>query len=437
MDFGRYAAQLLAVSGALLAACGGSNPEAVSDVSGSLGETTGDTSAEVTATTIATVSADTVSVNETPTTTTPATTTTVAPTSESTAIVVPQEGLALVDEVDRKVSLSTVIVADSDGNLLGTLLDPEALGCEASPISYFVTVGADGTISPTSTIEEPFQYAAFVTPSPNQRQLLEVDNCEGFLGKVTLYDIDPALKLTNPVEIDTRDALAGDAAWNSDGFITLMLSDQPGFYTEPLEEGEEPTPPQIREYLVNPRNGDSTQSGTVDELNYGAVRLADGRSVHVQYGTEPGVIVTSRSGQTERFDATGFSISPDASRMVIWDPVYDRAENGKISLVDLDSGEVTTIADGLGFAVTWRDDSTRLAYSIGIETVVLDLASGESLSVGEAEPSNCGEEDFVGWGRVPLAFAPNGDLYAGDAVCGLSGEGMPTVEYRLRQLTLN
>ena len=427
MSVRRYAAQLLAVSVALLTGCGSSSPSAITSITAG-----SSTAIEATATTIATVSTE-----PAPTTTEPATTTTAAPSTDTVVTALPQTGLAIVGETDRKVSLSTVIVADSDGNLLGTVLDPDGLGCEASPISYFVTVGADGTISPTSTTGEPFQYAGIVSPSPNQRQLLEVENCEGFLGDVTLYDIDPALQLTNPVEIDTRAALVGDAAWNADGFITLVLSNQAGFYTEPLDEGQDPTPPQIEEYLVNPRNGESTQSGTVDEFNYGSIRIGNGRSVHVQYGTEPGVVLTSRSGDTHRFSATGLAISPDSSRMVIWDPVYDFIDGGQISLVDLASGDLTPIADGHGFAVAWRDDSTRLAYSIGTETVVLDLASGESLSVGEMQPSNCGEEDFVVWGRVPLAFAPNGDLYVGDAVCGRSSEGMPTVEYRLRQLTLN
>lgn len=430
MDFGRSAAQLFLASAALLAACGSSTSATSSPSS----DATASSVIEVTATTVATTV-----VEESPVTTEPATTTTEAPTTESVVSSVPPTGLSLISELDRKVSVTSVIVADSDGNLLGTLLDPNGLGCEASPVSFFVTVGADGTINPTSTNGEPLQYAGFVTPSPNQRQLLEVYNCEGFLGDVTLYDIDAALQLTNPVGIDTRNALAGDAAWNADGFITLMLSDQPGYYSAPVEDGEEPAPPQIDEYLVNPRNGDSTQSGSVDEFNYGAIRLADGRSVHVQYGAEPGVVVTSRAGDTQRFDATGFSISPDASRMVIWDQIYDLEsdDDGEIALVDLESGAITPVSDGSGYAVVWRDDSTRLAYSVETETVVLDLTSGESLSVGNIDPVGCGQDDFVEWGRIPLAFAPNGDLYVGDAVCGRSSEGMPTVEYRLRQLTLN
>ena len=432
MDFRRYAAQLLAVSAALLMGCGDSAPAAITTSIVEVSSSGDNETVDITASTLASTSTD-----ETPSTTEPVTTTTEPPTSETVVTAVPQSGLSLVAEVDRKVSLSTVIVADSDGNLLGTLLDPDGLGCEASPISYFVTVGADGTISSTSTNGESFQYAGLVTPSPNQRQLLEVDNCEGFLGAVTLYDIDPALELTNAVKIDTRNALAGDAAWNADGFITLMLSNQPGFYTDPLEEDEVPVAPQIDEYLVNPRNGESTQSGNVDEFNYGSIRIGNGRSVHVQYGTDPGVVLTSRSGDTHRFSATGFAVSPDASRMVIWDPIYDSIDDGEISLVDLESGAETLIAGGLGYSVVWRDDSTRLAYSIGSETVVLDLTTGESLSVGEMEPLNCGDDDFVDWGRVPLAFAPNGDLYVGDAVCGRSSEGMPTVEYRLRQITLN
>ena len=430
MDFRRSAAQLLVASATVLAACGSGSSASPSTPDAS----TASTAIEVTATTVATVA-----VEETPSTTEPATTTTEAPTTESVVSTVPPTGLSLIAEVDRKVSLTSVIVADSDGNLLGTLLDPNGLGCEASPVSFFVTVGADGTINPTSTTGEPLQYAGVVTPSPNQRQLLEVHNCEGFLGDVILYDIDPALQLTNPVGIDTRDALAGDAAWNADGFITLMLSNQPGYYSELVDDGEEPTPPEIDEYLVNPRNGDSTQSGSVDEFNYGAIHLADGRSVHVQYGAEPGVVVTSRTGDTKRLDATGFSISPDASRMVIWDQVYDldRNDDGEISLVDLQSGDITAVREGSGYSVVWRDDGTRLAYSVETETVVLDLTSGESISVGAVEPSGCEEDDVVKWGRIPMAFAPNGDLYVGDAVCGRSSEGMPTVEYRLRQLTLN
>ncbi len=430
MDFRRSAARLLIASATVLAACGSGSSATPSSPDSS----TASTAIEVTATT-----STTIAVEQSPSTTEPAPTTTEAPTTDSVVSTVPPTGLSLIADVDRNVAVTSVIVADSDGNLLGTMLDPNGLGCEASPVSFFVTIGADGTVNPTSTTGEPLQYAGLVTPSPNQRQLLEVYNCEGFLGDVTLYDIDPALQLTNPVPIDTRDALAGDAAWNADGFITLMLSDQPGYYSDPLEDGEEPTPPEIDEYLVNPRNGESTQSGSVDEFNYGAIRLADGRTVHVQFGAEPGVIVTSRSGETQRLGATGFAISPDANRMVIWDQIYDLegAEEGEISLVDLESGDIRTIGEGFGFSALWRDDSTRLAYSVGTETVVLDLLSGETLSVGKMPPAGCDDDDFVRWGRIPLAFAPNGDLYVGDAQCGRSSEGMPTVEYRLRQLTLN
>ena len=235
---------------------------------------------------------------------------------------------------------------------------------------------------------------------------------------------------TNPVQIDTLQAISGDATWNPDGFITMVLSDQSAFNIDSSEAS-------IDEYLVNPRTGESTQSGTVEELRYGSVRTPDGSHIYAEWGAEPAVVYAPRGAAEERrFSASGFALSPDTSQLLLWDSVWDDTEEQRIELLDMNTGAITTIGTGQTLTAVWRDDSTRLAYSAGTATFIHDLISGSTVSAGAAEPANCGDEDFVNWGRIPLAFAPDGDLYVGDPACTSNVEGFPTVEYRLRQLAL-
>jgi hypothetical protein len=68
---------------------------------------------------------------------------------------------------------------------------------------------------------------------------------------------------------------------------------------------------------------------------------------------------------------------------------------------------------------------------------VYDVNLDEWISVGEAEPLGCEDDGYVVWGRVPLAFASNGDLYVGDALCGVSSDGFPFEHFALHQISLS
>jgi hypothetical protein len=335
------------------------------------------------------------------------------------------------------VALSSLILADNDGTLLGTVFDPNSLGCEGLPASYFATVAAGGTISPTSIGGDVFQYAGEVTASPNRRQLLEVSSCEGFLGGVTVYDVDPSLELVSAVEIDTQDVLAGDATWNADGFITMTLSGRSDSIGDPGDDAPDPDT-TIEEYLVNPRTGESTLFARLDKFSYGAIRTPDGTQIFAEWGDEPFVVLLARGSSDERrFSANDFALSPDASQLAIWDSVFHEGDVGRIELLDMDTGFVSRIAEGRSLQLVWRDDSSRLAFSVGTEAFVHDLASRETVSLGKAAALGCTDEDYITWGRIPLAFAPDGDLYVGDPVCVTSAEGFLAVEYQLRQLSLS
>jgi hypothetical protein len=343
----------------------------------------------------------------------------------------------VIAEVDRQVAVTAVILADDDGGVLGTVFDPNSQGCEGLPADYFATIGLDGIIRPTSIADDVFQYAAAVTASPNRSQLLEVSSCEGFLGGVTVYDVGSSLELVNAIEIDTKGALAGDATWNADGFITMILSDQPGYFGD-SDDGESELETTIEEYLVNPRTGESTLFGLLETFSYGAIRTPDGTQIYSQLGAEPYVGLIGRGSSEERqLPADSFALSPDATQLAIWDSVFNDGEAGEVQLLDMDTGFLTTIGQGRSLRLVWRDDSSRLAFSSGTESFVHDLDTGETVSVGEAAPLNCTEQDYITWGRIPLAFAPDGDLYVGDPACVISALEFPAVEYQLRQLSLS
>ncbi len=425
MRFMRRLPVLLLAAILVVAGCGSQEPVATDD---SVPVTSIGTSSS-----ISTTSENVATSPETSTTTTQprsSTSTTQPPTTV-------REGLRVIADVDRQVELTAVILADDDGTVLGTVFDPNSQGCEGVPADYFATVGPDGIIRPTSIGDDVFQYTGGVSASTNQRQLLEVSSCEGFLGGVTVYDVGPSLQLVNSVEIDTEDALAGDATWNADGFITMVLIDQPGYGTEPGDDEAEPEV-TIEEYLVNPRTGESTLFGLLENFSYGAIRTPDGTQIYSEPGADPYVALVPRGSSDERqFSANDFALSPDATQLAIWDSVFDVGDDGEIQLLDMDTGFTTTIAEGRSLRLVWRDDSSRLAFSAGAEAFVHDLGTGETVSLGAAEPLNCTEQDYVTWGRIPLAFAPDGDLYVGDPVCVISSRGFPAVEYGLRQLSFS
>ncbi len=409
------------------AACGGSATASTSSESSTSMSTT---TTPATVSTAAAIESTTES-----TTTTPATT---ASTTTTTSTTTPEPQIEAFEQIDRDVLLTSVIIADSEGNLLGTQLDPQSSGCEGEAQSYYVNLRADGRINPTTATGEPIQFSGSVKPSMRRDQILDVQGCEGFLGAITIFDVTADLELENPVPVDVAGAIAGDASWNPDGFVTMMLTDENAFYAEVVEDGEEPTGPQVDEYLVNPRTGERTQSGTLEQFNFGAVRTADGQLVHVEFGAEPAVVLAARTGDDERrFEASGFRVSPDSSEMVIWDSIFEDSESSGIEVVNLASGTTERVGEGPSLNVIWNRNGSRIAYTSGLETLVYDRTSGETLSVGEPAEIECSQDSFVTWGRVPLAFATNGDLYVGDSFCGVSSEGVATLEYRVHQIVLS
>jgi hypothetical protein len=242
--------------------------------------------------------------------------------------------------------------------------------------------------------------------------------------------------LTSPISIDITGAVSGDAGWTADGFVTMFLATQyPGFAPDPSDPESGPV---VNEYLVNPRTGERTKSGELDEFYYGTTRLPDGRLVFVTYTEEPEVSVTARNGTIEQvYPASDYAVSPDARWMLIWDSVFDSGSEISIDLVDLETGKRSTVGAGSSLRAVWNDDGSRVAFSNGLETHVLDLALDEWISVGEAEPLGCDDDGYVVWGRVPLAFGPNGDLYVGDAVCGVSSDGFLFDHFGLHQISLS
>lgn len=415
-------AMLVAVAG-----CGSDEPVAVDDPEPSASTTT---TAPTTPTTETTEAVESVPETTVPTTEPePSSTSTEPPTTAS-------EGLAVIAETDRNVAVTSVVMAKDNGLLLATIFDPDSLGCEGIAADYLAVVGSDGTISPTSIGDQEFLYPGSVDLSPNRRQLLDVNSCEGFLGSVTVYDVETDLEVTNPVQIDTQNAISGDASWNADGFITMILSDQPPFFDDPTDEVE----PEVRieEFLVNPRTGESTLFGTLDTFSYGTIRTPGGVQIYSEWGPDPAVVLVPRNSSDERrVSATDFALSPDASQLAVWDSILDAGQGGRVELLDMDTGTTSAISEGRSLRVVWRGDSSRLAFSVGGETLVHDLGRDETVSVGSADPLNCTEDDYITWGRIPLAFTPKGDLLVGDPVCVVSSDGFPSIEYQVHQLSLS
>ena len=363
--------------------------------------------------------------------------TVVETTSSTTTTTEPEPSLSVLQTIDRGVLLSSIIVADVDGNLLGTQLDPESAGCEGAPSEYFVTLRADGRINPTAANGEPIHYTSGASVSPRGDQILVVDTCEGFLSEVEIYDLDGDLALTEAITVDSDGALSGDAAWTADGFIAMMLSDIHAFYSEPEGEVEEQTELQVREYLVNPRTGERTESGMLETFHFGAVRTFEGQLVYTEFDEGPAVVLESRNGAQRRFDAGGFQLGPEGRRLLVWDSIFDEVDEPRLELVDLVKGTTSVLARAAPFRAIWSADGARFAFTDGRSAFVYDIGSGELLDVGEPEEDECSADESVRWGRVPLEFAPNGDLYVGDAVCGASSEGLGTVQYRVRQMVLS
>lgn len=329
---------------------------------------------------------------------------------------------------DREVRVVSAIVAGGDGAVLATASDAEGIGCEGTVPHYYVTISPSGDPIVMTVGDGPI-YAGFPQPSPNQRQVLDVVGCEGFLQTVSIYPVRDDLALGAPIPIEISDAVSGDASWTADGFVSLFLTDGMPF----LEPGEEA---MVAEYLVNPRTGERTQSAELDQFHWGAVRLPDGRLVYNGSG-EVGamVVIEQRDGSIEAsYPAADFAISPDVQWMLIWDSVFDPGTDIDIELVDLESGTVERLAAGSAFRAVWSHDSERVAFSNGLETYVHDLGSGDTITVGSSRPVDCEEDEWVVWGRVPLVFAPDGDLYVGDAVCGVSADGFPYDEFALHQV---
>ncbi len=410
----------------LAAACGGSEPDPMADPG-----------------TTRLVFDDETSVPESTIDTSPSTavTTSTAPTTTSTTAPVVttadnRPGFAVVTTIDRDVDVATVVVADSSGNILATLIDDEGVGCEGTAPHYYATQGADGTISPVTISEEPRLYTGFAVASPSRTQVLDIASCEGFLGSVTLYELDGSLRLRSPIDIDITGAVSGDAGWTADGFVTMFLAaEYPGFAPDPDDSDSGPA---VTEYLVNPRTGERTRSGQLDEFYYGTTRLPDGRLIFVNYAEDPEVSVAARNGSIEQvFPASDYAVSPDATKLLMWDSVFDASPDISIDLVDLETGQRATVGAGSSLRAVWNDDSTRVAFSNGLETHVYDLNLDEWISVGEAEPLGCEDDGYVVWGRVPLAFGPNGDLYVGDALCGVSSDGFPFEHFALHQISLS
>lgn len=334
------------------------------------------------------------------------------------------------DVIDRQVRVARVILARADGSLLATATDVDGSGCEGTAPHFYVTVTDDGELI-EATDGSGLLYAGFPTASPGRTQVLDVAGCEGFLGAVTIYPVEDDLTLGQPIPVDIEGAVSGDASWTSDGFVSLYLTDGSPF----LDPDDDSI--TVAEYLVNPRTGERTQSAELDQLRWGAVRLADGRLIY-NGASETGavVVVEQRDGSTEAsYAAAGFAISPDVSSMLVWDSVFDTSADISVDLVDLETGEVRQIAAGSAYGAVWSRNGERVAFSNGLETYVHDLPSGDMITVGAGRPEGCEEDEWVVWGRVPLAFAPSGDLYVGDAVCGESTEGFPYDEFAVYQVT--
>lgn len=336
--------------------------------------------------------------------------------------------------IDRNVSVASIVVADDDGRFLGTAIDRDGVGCEGIAPPYYVKVDGAGAVSETGGPTGERTYAGYPSASPNRRQVLDVRSCEGFLGELILYDLAPDLGLIDGIRIETDDVIAGDATWTAEGFISMFLSaDYP--FGNPSEGGQDDEP-TVTEYLVNPRNGERTQAGMLDQFSYGAVRLPDGRLVYTAFGAEVKVVVGNRAGEPlQQYSASSFSASPDTRWLLVWDWVFDASEQISIELVSLDTGESRVLAAGSSLGAVWSDDSQRVAFSNGLETYVYDVATTDMITLGEAEPEGCEDDSFVVWGRVPLAFTPNGDLYIGDAVCDESTDGYPFSEFKVHQVS--
>ncbi|NNF55905.1 MAG: hypothetical protein HKN03_15875 [Acidimicrobiales bacterium] len=336
--------------------------------------------------------------------------------------------------VDRNVSVASIVVADDDGRFLGTAIDREGVGCEGTAPPYYVKVDGGGTVSETGGANGERTYAGYPTASPNRRQVLDVGSCEGFLGELVLYDLAPDLGLEGGIRIDTGDAISGDASWTAEGFITMFLAaDYPFGNPSQNDENDEPT---VAEYLVNPRSGERTQSGMLDQFHYGALRLPDGRLVYTSFEAEVKVVVGSRAGEPlHQYSASSFATSPDTRWLLVWDWVFDASEQISIELVSLETGESMELAAGSSLGAVWSDDSQRVAFSNGLETYVYDVSSTDMITLGGVEPEGCEDDSFVVWGRVPLAFTPSGDLYVGDAVCDESTDGYPFSEFKVQQVS--
>ncbi len=336
--------------------------------------------------------------------------------------------------IDRNVSVASIVVADNDGRFLGTAIDREGLGCEGIAPPYYVKVDGAGVVSETGSPSGERTYAGYPTASPNRRQVLDVGSCEGFLGELVLYNLAPDLGIEDRISIDTGDVISGDATWTAEGFITMFLSpDYP--YSNPSDDGQDDEP-TVAVFLVNPRSGERTQSGMLDQFHYGAVRLPDGRLVYTSFGAEVEVVVANRAGEPlHQYSASSFSASPDTRWLLVWDWVFDASEQITIELVSLETGESRVLAAGSSLGAVWSDDSQRVAFSNGLETYVYDVSSTDMITLGGAEPEGCEDDSFVVWGRVPLAFTPIGDLYVGDVVCAESTDGYPFSEFKVHQVT--
>lgn len=334
----------------------------------------------------------------------------------------------VAEVVDRRVRVARAVVAADDGTILATVTDTGGIGCEGTVPHYYVTISPAGDPVAVTADDGPI-YAGLPQASPNRRQVLDVVACEGFLQDVSIYPVGEDLDLEAPIPVEVGDAVSGDASWTADGFVSLFLTDGMPFL-EPDAEAA------VAEYLVNPRTGERTQSAELDQFRWGAVRLPDGRLVY-NGSDEVGalVVIEQRDGSVEAsYPAADFAVSPDGQRMLIWDSVFDTETDIAIELVDLGSGAVERLAAGSAFRATWSGNGDRVAFSNGLETYVHDLPSGDTITVGSTRPEGCEDDEWVVWGRVPLVFAPGGDLYIGDAVCGVTADGFPFDEFRLHQV---
>lgn len=420
-------ARHLAVGAALAlaaAACGGSSPEAALDPPVMSGLETGTSTVGDPP---ATTPSDEVDPAE-PSVTSSSTTTL------ATLPPVSAPSFDIGSMIDRDVSVASIVVADDKGRFLGTKIDRDGLGCEGIAPPYYVKVDGSGIVSETGGSNGERNYAGYPTASPNRSQVLDVGSCEGFLGELILYDVAPDLGLEGGTRVETGDVIAGDATWTAEGFITMFLSAEYPF-GNPSGGGQDEEP-SVAEFLVNPRNGERTQSGVLDQFHYGAVRLPDGRLVYTSFGAEVKVVVGNRAGEPlQQFNASSFLASPDTRWLLVWDWVFDASEQISIELVDLNSGETQLLAAGSSLGAVWSDDSQRVAFSNGLETYVYDVSTADMITLGAAEPERCEEDSFVVWGRVPLAFTPSGDLYVGDAVCDVSADGYPFSEFKVHQVS--